>query len=194
MPAQTTTFVPQAWQNIEATLDISDDWAVAEDETELLECVACRKTFRSEAAWKSHERSKKHVREMERLRDEMLADDQELGLADDAEDSDEHPEQEGPDTNTEARDDDEEASNPRNQPADDRPGDDDIGDPIFTHSSHNPAQDIGLEKLSLADVESREEKGRIEKQKAIPSVTKRDKRRAREVAKKSQQQGAVQVG
>ena len=63
------------------------DWAAAEgDDLEEWECVACRKTFRSEAAWDSHERSKKHMKEVERLKREMQADDQDLDLKDENED------------------------------------------------------------------------------------------------------------
>lgn len=78
--------------------DAGDEWATAEgsrlrnnvggdededseDGEEAFECVACRKTFRSEAAWDSHARSKKHLKEMEALRQEMLAEEEELGLA-----------------------------------------------------------------------------------------------------------------
>ena len=57
------------------------NWAAAEgDDLEEWECVACRKTFRSEAAWDSHERSKKHMKEVERLKREMQADNQDLDL------------------------------------------------------------------------------------------------------------------
>jgi len=60
------------------------DWATAEgDDLEEWECVACRKIFRSEAAWESHERSKKHLKEVEILKREMQSDDQDLGLNDD---------------------------------------------------------------------------------------------------------------
>ena len=60
------------------------DWAAAEgNDLEEWECVACRKTFRSEAAWDSHERSKKHMKEVERLKREMQADDQDLDLNED---------------------------------------------------------------------------------------------------------------
>lgn len=48
--------------------------------------MACGKTFRSEAAWDSHERSKKHMQAVERLKREMLEEDEELGL--EAEDTD----------------------------------------------------------------------------------------------------------
>lgn len=64
------------------------DWAAAEgDDLEEWECVACRKTFRSEAAWDSHERSKKHMKEVERLKREMQADDQDLDLNSEYEDA-----------------------------------------------------------------------------------------------------------
>jgi DnaJ family protein A protein 5 len=62
------------------------DWAAAEGEDpEEWECVACRKTFRSEAAWDSHERSKKHMKEVERLQREMQEENEELGLEEDDE-------------------------------------------------------------------------------------------------------------
>lgn len=57
------------------------EWVIAEgDDSEEWECVACRKTFRSEAAWNSHERSKKHIKELEKLMKEMEQEDGELDL------------------------------------------------------------------------------------------------------------------
>jgi DnaJ family protein A protein 5 len=58
-------YVEQAWQRVaEAGHQIdSDD---AELEGEEWECVACDKSFRSEAAWNSHERSKKHLKAVEK--------------------------------------------------------------------------------------------------------------------------------
>ncbi len=72
----------QDWQKINRERHDADlDWAAAETEDpEEWECVACRKSFRSEAAWSSHERSKKHMKEVERLKREMLAEDEELAL------------------------------------------------------------------------------------------------------------------
>ena len=77
-----TTYVEQEWQKVETKSHHADlDWAAAEgDESEEWECVACRKTFRSEAAWDSHERSKKHMKEVEKLRREMEDEDEDLGL------------------------------------------------------------------------------------------------------------------
>ncbi|KAG6853795.1 hypothetical protein C0991_001384 [Blastosporella zonata] len=75
-------YVEQDWQKVDTDKLHGDlDWAAAEGEDpEEWECVACRKTFRSEAAWDSHERSKKHLREVELLRQQMLEEDEELDL------------------------------------------------------------------------------------------------------------------
>jgi DnaJ family protein A protein 5 len=46
------------------------------DESEVFFCVACRKTFKSDRAYTNHENSKKHKQEVERLRQELLLDDE----------------------------------------------------------------------------------------------------------------------
>ncbi|KAE9403656.1 DnaJ-domain-containing protein [Gymnopus androsaceus JB14] len=76
------TYVEQSWQKIDTPTGHDDlEWAVAEGEdSEEWECVACNKSFRSEAAWDSHERSKKHMKEVERLRQEMMEEGEILGL------------------------------------------------------------------------------------------------------------------
>lgn len=79
-----STFVAQDWQKVAETSDAAADleWACAEGaEDEEWECIACNKTFRSEAAWNGHERSKKHLRAVEQLKREMQDEEQELGLA-----------------------------------------------------------------------------------------------------------------
>lgn len=88
-PKQSTSqsqpiFKPQAWQEVDhLAVDENDaEWAEAEG-GEDFECVVCRKTFRSEAAWESHARSKKHLKEVERVRKEMLEEDDEFGLGED---------------------------------------------------------------------------------------------------------------
>ncbi|KIK63210.1 hypothetical protein GYMLUDRAFT_41536 [Collybiopsis luxurians FD-317 M1] len=75
-------YVEQDWQKIDTRADHADlEWAVAEGEdSEEWECVVCNKSFRSEAAWDSHERSKKHMKEVERLRREMIKEEELLGL------------------------------------------------------------------------------------------------------------------
>jgi DnaJ homolog subfamily A member 5 len=80
--APLTEYVEQDWQRVDPG-GLPDDleWAVAEGkDAEEWECVACGKTFRSEAAWDSHERSKKHMKEVEKLRRDMQAEDDELNL------------------------------------------------------------------------------------------------------------------
>ena len=70
-------YVEQEWQKVDLKgLHADLEWATAEGEDdEQWECVACGKVFRSEAAWDSHERSKKHMKEVERLRREMEEDE-----------------------------------------------------------------------------------------------------------------------
>jgi len=81
--APKSTFVAQDWQKVAETSDAAADleWARAEGaEDEEWECIACNKTFRSEAAWDGHERSKKHLRAVEQLKREMQDEEQELEL------------------------------------------------------------------------------------------------------------------
>jgi DnaJ homolog subfamily A member 5 len=76
-------FVAQDWQRVAEPSDGAADleWARAEGaEDEEWECIACHKTFRSEAAWNSHERSKKHLRAVEQLKREMQNEELELEL------------------------------------------------------------------------------------------------------------------
>ncbi|KAF9223560.1 DnaJ-domain-containing protein [Gyrodon lividus] len=82
-----TNYIEQEWQKA-STYGLHDDleWAAAEGEDpEEWECVACSKSFRSEAAWDSHERSKKHMKEIERLKREMMRENEEFGLPGEAE-------------------------------------------------------------------------------------------------------------
>ncbi|KAG9121798.1 hypothetical protein FRC07_002100 [Ceratobasidium sp. 392] len=77
-----SAFVEQDWQRSRPTAgDHADlEWGLAEGNNEEYECVVCGKFFRSEAAWSSHERSKKHMKEVERLKRQMQAENVELGL------------------------------------------------------------------------------------------------------------------
>lgn len=47
---------------------------------EIVWCEACSKGYRSGGAWENHERSRKHVKNVERLIREMQLEDEELGL------------------------------------------------------------------------------------------------------------------
>lgn len=77
-PQPTTPYVEQDWQRggMDHDADADLEWAAGEGNAEEWECVACGKTFRSEAAWDSHERSKKHMREIERLKREMWQEEE----------------------------------------------------------------------------------------------------------------------
>ncbi|KAJ6494641.1 hypothetical protein C8R47DRAFT_1116637 [Mycena vitilis] len=81
-PVPRREYVEQEWQKVDELRQHEDlEWAAAEgDDPEEWECVVCGKSFWSEAAWDSHERSKKHLKEVERLKKEMLEDDAEFGL------------------------------------------------------------------------------------------------------------------
>lgn len=101
-------YIEQDWQKASGpNLDADLEWAAAENsDEEEWECVACGKTFRSEAAWDSHERSKKHMQAVERLKRAMLEENEEFGLDADAaidgaegtddEDAEEPPESSSP--------------------------------------------------------------------------------------------------
>ncbi|KAH9902519.1 hypothetical protein C8Q73DRAFT_670735 [Cubamyces lactineus] len=80
--APQAVFVEQDWQKATVKDDAADlEWAAAEGEDdEEWECVACGKSFRSEAAWDSHERSKKHLKAVEMLKRQMEEENAELGL------------------------------------------------------------------------------------------------------------------
>lgn len=60
-------FVEQEWQRVNHTNEGNEagEWDDAEGAEEW-ECVACGKEFKSEAAWMTHERSRKHLKEVER--------------------------------------------------------------------------------------------------------------------------------
>lgn len=66
--SQPSTYVEQDWQRSRTAAEDHADlkWGLAEGEGEEFECVVCGKSFQSEAAWSSHERSKKHMKEVER--------------------------------------------------------------------------------------------------------------------------------
>lgn len=174
-------YVEQDWQKVDTKhLHADLDWAAAEgEEEEEWECVACRKTFRSEAAWDSHERSKKHLKEIERLKWEMQEEDEALGL-------DEEPIVE-------------EASQP------DPPASDDESDPSLEIEEKIP-EAIETRSGDQEEEEFPKRRGKAKRRQVLegdveisandqqetatddlpsnpPQATKRDKRRARQQAK-----------
>jgi DnaJ family protein A protein 5 len=88
--ANNTPYVEQEWQKVTKDHQHDDlEWAAGEGEdSEEWECVVCGKSFKSEAAWDSHERSKKHMKEIERLKREMTRENEELGLSGEGRDED----------------------------------------------------------------------------------------------------------
>lgn len=75
--------VPE-WTKIQSS-DEQDDSGEeeSEQEEEEYECVACRKTFKSEKQWLSHEKSKKHQKSIYALKKQMRKDNSALGLDED---------------------------------------------------------------------------------------------------------------
>lgn len=64
-------------QEPEAQIDYSES---EEEEVEHIECVVCGKTFKSEKQYEAHERSKKHVKAVQQLRNEMRKENKRLNL------------------------------------------------------------------------------------------------------------------
>lgn len=79
--------VPE-WTKIQSS-DEQDDSGEeeSEQEEEQYECVACRKTFKSEKQWLSHEKSKKHQKSIYALKKQMRKDNAAMGLDEEDPDS-----------------------------------------------------------------------------------------------------------
>ncbi|KAH9941358.1 DnaJ-domain-containing protein [Amylocystis lapponica] len=120
-------FVAQAWQRGDPRGDTADlEWAAAEGTAdEEWECVACGKSFRSEAAWDSHERSKKHLKAVELLKQTMMEDGEELGLDEDGGDGGESQKDSEEEADTEVLEEPPRSHSPPNMTGDtnDRPPD-----------------------------------------------------------------------
>lgn len=72
--------VPE-WTKIQSSDEQDDSQEEdSEQEEEEYECVACRKTFKSEKQWESHEKSKKHQKSIYALKKQMRKDNAALGL------------------------------------------------------------------------------------------------------------------
>lgn len=138
----TAVFVEQEWQR--AHVDAADlEWARAEGAgDEEWECVACGKSFRSEAAWDSHERSKKHLKAVEALKKEMEMEQDELGL-------------EGVDVEMEEGDEDEDDSGGSGyEDAPDVGGDNEIAESQPSPPRSPTPEDVGVRISSTHDVAS----------------------------------------
>ncbi|RIB09834.1 DnaJ domain-containing protein [Gigaspora rosea] len=60
--------------------NVSDD---DDDEPDEYFCVACNKSFKNENQWINHEKSKKHIKNVELLKEEMFEDNEDLIILDD---------------------------------------------------------------------------------------------------------------
>lgn len=204
MPKQApAVFVAQSWQDVDTmagALDAGDEWAAAEGagdgDKETFECVACRKTFRSEAAWNSHARSKKHLKEMELLRREMLAEQEELDLQpEDEEGSD------GGDLVSDAESNEEAAGPPVSSDEVDPVEEPSQGRDIEDHENRvSPAEHLSTMPtvqpiMNDHTIEAKDEAGDEPSPEAgpKPQLSKREKRRAKEAVKKAQEPDFVRV-
>lgn len=78
-----------SWMQPETTRDSAEfhfDESETESVVEILECVFCDKTFKSEKQLEAHERSKKHIKAVEDIRRQMVKEGIDLDLPDDGED------------------------------------------------------------------------------------------------------------
>ncbi|KAF9978829.1 hypothetical protein BGZ73_000100 [Actinomortierella ambigua] len=87
--ALASQFQEQAWARTDGD-DMDDEDEDGDDDGEEIEeefehefeCILCDKYFKSERAWKNHEKSKKHLKAVEEMRQEMLDDESALASGD----------------------------------------------------------------------------------------------------------------
>ncbi|GAA5949626.1 hypothetical protein JCM21900_002476 [Sporobolomyces salmonicolor] len=86
--ATAAAYAAQEWEKGGAAADavhaqwaeLSEEEEGGEDDEEAVWCEACGRGYRSGGAWEDHERSRKHVKNVERLIREMQLEDAALGL------------------------------------------------------------------------------------------------------------------
>lgn len=71
--------VPE-WTKVETVAEQVDTEEEQEEEQKHVECVVCKKIFKSEKQYEAHEKSKKHVKAVQQLRREIQIGEGELGL------------------------------------------------------------------------------------------------------------------
>ncbi|GAM87491.1 hypothetical protein ANO11243_055160 [Dothideomycetidae sp. 11243] len=71
--------VPE-WAQIVQKDELEGEIEESESEEEHFECVACRKTFKSEKQWEAHEKSKKHQKSVQALKKKMRKENINLDL------------------------------------------------------------------------------------------------------------------
>lgn len=184
-------FIAQSWQDVDQMADApdaGDEWAAAEGASEdgakvAFECVACRKSFRSEAAWDSHARSKKHLKEIEILRQTMLAEEEELGLRENGQGEDEDGEDGTDASSSPPTVDGDDQSECAPSLSEDITTEDDTkmspkapapSEPKLEIQSIEPTPEVVVEVDPTSSTDTK------------PQLSKKDKRRAKEAAKKAQ--------
>jgi DnaJ family protein A protein 5 len=189
LPARTRPteeYIEQDWQKIDGrVLDEELDWSAIQGENpEEWECVACDKVFRSEAAWTNHERSRKHVKAVESLKQDMQEEHNALELEEEEEELAENINKLS--TTDEALHDQESSTMPAAEQDD--------------HDHHKSShQEATTEIDVLAAEHDQTEESNIRDQPGMDSVdsgaddkaeqmSKREKRRARQANKAGQQQ------
>ncbi|KAL7279397.1 hypothetical protein ACG7TL_007238 [Trametes sanguinea] len=171
VPAPQVVFIEQEWQKATPREDDADlEWAAAEGEDEEeWECVACGKSFRSEAAWDSHERSRKHLKAVESLKRQMQRENEELGL-------------DGDDTHSEDAGEGEEAP-PDSDPDDEAPAESLPPDePVVPESASTEEgnSDVEQERSTLmANPRQTKQKSTTHSRSASPDILPRSQRRLR---------------
>lgn len=220
VPSGSCAFVEQSWQKAAFSREHADlEWAAAEngEDSEEWECVACSKTFRSEAAWDSHERSKKHLQAVERLKREMAEENELLGLEAEGDDIgkdgladqpqmptnpslDETKSREGDDEGGQVKDepsptiqDGSQPKKPARAKKKERAPSPEVVPRTEREAKTRPADtlhDSIAEKMPSLDLSDDYLKSSADGQQDIPTqpeMSKRDKRRAREAAKKARE-------
>jgi DnaJ homolog subfamily A member 5 len=85
LQAKAAAYKEQEWARVGEEADsVSEDEDDDEDENgdydDAFYCVACNKYFKSQRQFENHEQSKKHIKIVQDLREQMLADEEDLDL------------------------------------------------------------------------------------------------------------------
>lgn len=85
LQAKAAAYKEQEWARVGEEADsVSEDENEDEDDTgdydDAYYCVACNKYFKSQRQFENHEQSKKHIKTVQDLREQMLADEENLDL------------------------------------------------------------------------------------------------------------------
>ncbi|WWC59928.1 uncharacterized protein I303_102491 [Kwoniella dejecticola CBS 10117] len=129
---------------------------------ELFECVACSKTFASEASWANHERSKKHKQAVWRLKKEMMAEAKANGESRDVSDQEEN-ESAGEELYEDA-----EFDTPQHEKQDPTPADEESKDAEID-ALEEELVDLALEESEDVDYPLKKSKKKAKKSRNIPT-------------------------